>query len=366
MTIDTAIVHDYLTQRGGAERVVLSLGRVWPSAPIFTSLHDPAGTFPEFADREIHTSALNHLRPLRSRHRLALPLLAPAFSAMRVDAEVAVCSSSGWAHGVRCTGAKIVYCHAPARWLHQADAYTSESSTAVRAVLAGLRRPLLSWDRRAADRADVYVVNSTRTRDMVCEAYGFDAEVIHPPHNIDTEGAREPIEGVEPGFLLCVSRLLPYKNLEALLRGFAEMPAERLVIVGSGPDRERLMSMAPANVRFLHDIDDSQLRWLYSAAEALFAVGLEDFGLTPIEAASFGVPTLARPFGGYLDTVIDGVNGLFLGGLDPGDLRAAIARLRSAPLDPGQIRHSVERFSQERFALRMSELVEQVRATGLP
>jgi len=366
MTISTAIVHDYLTQRGGAERVVLSLGDVWPEAPIYTSLFDPSGTFPAFAKRDVRTSVLNHVSPLRSRHRLALPLLAPAFSSMHVDAEVAVCSSSGWAHGVRCTGAKVVYCHAPARWLHQVNAYTAESSFAVRAVLAGLRRPLLSWDQRAARSADVYVVNSTRTRDMVREAYGFDAEVIHPPHSVDTDGAVEPVENMEPGFFLCVSRLLPYKNLEALLHGFAQMPADRLVIVGSGPDRARLMSMAPTNVTFLSDIPDSQLRWLYTSAAALFAVGLEDFGLTPIEAASFGLPTLARPFGGYLDTVVDGVNGYFLSGLEPVDLAVAVRRLTAEPLNPAEIRRSSDRFSMQEFSSRVRNVVELARARGMP
>lgn len=366
MTIPIAIAHDYLTQRGGAERVVLAMGEIWPFAPIYTSLFDPPGTFPEFALREIHTAAIDRIRPLRSRHRLALPLLAPSFSSVHIDAEVVVCSSSGWAHGVRCTGAKVVYCHAPARWLHQVDAYTSESSVVVRMALAGLRRPLLSWDRRAAKSADVYVVNSTRTRDLVREAYGIDAEIIHPPHNVDTEGPLESIDTIESGFFLCVSRLLPYKNLEALLHGFAQMPSERLVIVGSGPDRDRLVSLAPTNVTFLSDIPDSQLRWLYSSGTALLAVGLEDFGLTPVEAASFGLPTLARPFGGYLDTVIDAVNGYFLRGLDPADLAEAVRRLRAEPLDPVEIRRSSERFSAHEFSTRVGEIVEQVRAGGLP
>jgi len=364
MTIPTAIAHDYLTQRGGAERVVLALSEIWPLAPIYTSLFDPPGTFPEFARHEIQTAAIDRIRPLRSRHRLALPVLAPSFSSMHIDAEVTVCSSSGWAHGVHCTGAKVVYCHAPARWLHQVDAYTSESSFAVRAALAGLRRPLLSWDRRSAGSADLYVVNSTRTRDMVREAYGLDPEIIHPPHSVDTDGPIESVENLDPGFFLCVSRLLPYKNLEALLQGFVQMPAERLVIVGSGPDRERLFAMAPANVTFLHDIPDAQLRWLYSSAAALFAVGLEDFGLTPIEAASFGLPTLARPFGGYLDTVIDGVNGFFLTGLEPGDLAAAIGRLRAESPVSATIRESAERFSGEEFARRMTAVVERVRSAS--
>lgn len=361
MVHQSAIVHDYLTQRGGAERVVLSLARLLPGAPIHTSLYDPSGTYPEFVERDIRCSVLDRIAPLRSRHRLALPVLAPVFSAMRIDAEVTVCSSSGWAHGVRTSGAKVVYCHAPARWLHQTDAYTAESSSAVRAALAVLRGPLLAWDRRAAASADVYVVNSTRTRDMVRLAYGIDPEVIHPPHGIATDGAELAVDGIDPGFFLCVSRLLPYKNLEALLAAFTRLPDERLVIVGSGPDQQRLAALAPGNVTLLHDVPDLQLRWLYSRAEALFAVGLEDFGLTPIEAASFGVPTIARPFGGYLDTVIEGVNGRFLPGLDPASFAAAIAALRADAPAPERIRGSNARFSEEEFARRMTAVIEGAR-----
>jgi glycosyltransferase involved in cell wall biosynthesis len=360
--MEIAIVHDYLTQRGGAERVVLSLSRMMPDAPIHTSLYDPSGTYPEFGDHEIRCSILNRVPALRSRHRAALPFLAPAFSTMRIDAEVTVCSSSGWAHGVRTSGAKVVYCYAPARWLYQTDVYTAESSVAVRSVLAVLRRPLLRWDRRAAQSADTYVVISTRSRDLVRDAYGFDPTVIHPPAGILPDGTEDPVEGVEPGFFLCVSRLLPYKNLEALLDAFSHLPNERLVIVGAGPDLDRLLSLAPANVTFLQDLSDAQLRWTYSTAEALFAVGLEDFGLTPIEAASFGVPTIARPFGGYLDTVIEGVNGRFLQGLGAADFELAIRELRQDRLDATDVRRTSDRFSEEEFARRMSDVIAHARA----
>ena len=358
--IATAIVHDYLTQRGGAERTVLALSRALPEAPIYTSLFDPDATFAEFAGCDVKTSAVNRVGVLRRRHRLALPLLAPAFSAMKVDADVVVCSSSGWAHGVRTNGTKIVYCHAPARWLYQSDAYTAESSTPVKMALGAMRRPLLQWDRRAANTADIYIVNSTRTRDLVRTVYGFDPEVIHPPHGVSA-GEIDPVQGLDPGFFLCVSRLLPYKNVDAILAAFDEMPAERVVIVGSGPDADRLRTLAPANVSFLQDVPDGQLRWLYSNAQALLAVGLEDFGLTPVEAANFGTPTIARAFGGYLDTVTGGTNGLFLEGLDPADFRRAFELLRAEPLSPDVVSASAERFSENEFARRINGVVDRAR-----
>src|SRR5437588_3963985 len=121
MSLRIALVHDYLTQRGGAERVVLAMTRAFPGAPLYTSLYDPAGTFPEFANVDVRRLSLDSVPLLRRHHRLALGVLAPAFSRLRVHADVAVCSSSGWAHGAHVTGRKIVYCHAPARWLYQPD-----------------------------------------------------------------------------------------------------------------------------------------------------------------------------------------------------------------------------------------------------
>ena len=118
-----AIVHDYLTQRGGAERVVLAMHRVFPAAPIYTSLYEPDLTFPEFRDIDVRPSYLNHVPFLRRHHRLALPLLAHAFSQIEIDEKIVLCSSSGWAHGIHTTGTKLVYCHCPARWLYKSADY---------------------------------------------------------------------------------------------------------------------------------------------------------------------------------------------------------------------------------------------------
>src|SRR5436190_15727729 len=186
-----ALVHDYLTQRGGAERVVLSLTRAFPDAPLYTSLYDPAGTFPEFADLDVRPLLLNAVVPLRRRHRFALPLLAYAFSRLRVEADVVVCSSSGWAHGAQVEGRKIVYCHNPARWLYQPDRYLRDQSSALRIVARGLRRPLLRWDRAAAASADRYLANSSFVAQRIRDSYGIEAEVVPPPPAITPTGATE-------------------------------------------------------------------------------------------------------------------------------------------------------------------------------
>jgi glycosyltransferase involved in cell wall biosynthesis len=345
-----AIVHDYLTQRGGAERVVVALHRAFPDAPIHTTLYEADGTFPELADADLRTSVLDRVGPLRRNHRLALPLLAPVVSATRVDADVVLCSSSGWAHGVRTEGRKVVYCHAPARWLYQRDAYLAQAGRSQAAALAALAPALRRWDRRAAASADRYLANSTRTRELVRTAYGVDAELVFPPYGIDPDGPRSAPDGIEPGYLLCVSRLLAYKNVDAIVEAMDRRPTDRLVVVGAGPDAERLEVLAPDNVRFERDVPDDQLRWLYANARGLVAASFEDFGLTPVEAAAFGVPAVVLDFGGYHDTVRPGETGVYFDVPDPAAIDDAIERLDAARPDPDVLRAHAARFSPESFA----------------
>ena len=229
-----ALVHDYLTQRGGAERVVLSLTRAFPGAPVYTSLYDPDGTFPEFADVDVRTLPIDRVAPLRHHHRFALPVLAPSFSRLKIAADVVICSSSGWAHGAQVDGRKIVYCHTPARWLYQQGRYLRGHAWPVRAAAGLVRAHLERGDKRAAATADLYVANSTAVADRIKAVYGIEAEVVPPPPALTPDGPMRALEGIEPGFILCVSRLLPYKNVDAVVKAFAQLPAERLVVAGPG------------------------------------------------------------------------------------------------------------------------------------
>src|SRR5829696_4019434 len=170
------IAHDYLSQRGGAERVVLSLLRAYPEARVISSVYAPDQTFPEFQQFDVETSFLNRVPTLRRDPRLALPLLAKAWDSLRVDdANVVICSSSGWAHGVRAAGKKIVYCHTPARWLYQPEAYLSHAPRFSRLALSILRPRLVAWDRRKAATADQYLANSTVVKNRIRAIYGLEA-----------------------------------------------------------------------------------------------------------------------------------------------------------------------------------------------
>jgi glycosyltransferase involved in cell wall biosynthesis len=357
-----ALVHDYLTQRGGAERVVLTLADAFPGAAIHTSLYDPEGTFPEFRDLTVVTSPLDRIRLLRSHHRLALPLLAPAFDHLHVDADVAICSSSGWAHGAKATGAKVVYCHNPARWLYQRDQYLTGSSGMSAAGIAALAPALRRWDRRAAATADRYLVNSRAVRTRVADTYGIDAVVVPPPVDVDTDAPRRAPGGVTPGFLLCVSRLLPYKNVDAVVAAVTGRPDVRLVVVGTGPSADELATGAPPNVTFLGRVDDDELRWLYGACQGLVSASYEDFGLTPVEAAAFGRPTAALRWGGFLDTIVEGETGVLFDAPEPGAVAAAIDELVATPWSERALVDHAATYAPDRFIATVGEVVDEVAA----
>jgi glycosyltransferase involved in cell wall biosynthesis len=357
--MSVAIVHDYVTQRGGAERVLLSMLKAYPAAPLYTSLYSPKSTFPEFQGRTITTSRLNQLPFLRAHHRLAFPVLAPAVSRLHVPANVVLCSSSGWAHGVSSEGKKVVFCHAPARWLYQPDAYLGSRRPLARSVLGAFRSRLARWDRRAAGSAHRYLANSTIVRSQILEHYGIEAEVVPPPHSIDPRGEATPIAAVDAGFFLCVSRLLPYKHVDAAIEAFRGLRGQRLIVVGSGPQERRLRATAPPNVLLLGSVSDTQLRWLYANTAGLVAASFEDYGLTPLEAAAFGKPTAALRWGGYLDTVRAGETGVFFDRPEPASIRRAVLELAQAAFPEVRLRAHADAFSEERFIQRLRALVEE-------
>jgi glycosyltransferase involved in cell wall biosynthesis len=355
--MSVVLVHDYLTQRGGAERVVLSMLKAFPEAPLYTSLFEPTTTFPEFGSADVRPLQLNRVPILRRHHRLALPLLAPAFSRVKLEADVVLCSSSGWAHGVRATGSKVVYCHAPARWLYQSKRYVGDGRLVERLPLELLRGPLRRWDQRSARSADAYLTNSSAVRDRIRDLYGIEADVLPPPPALDPLGPSEQVADLEAGYFLCVSRLLPYKNVGAVAEAFRQLPGERLVVVGTGPDEEPIRRAAATNVRLLGAVPDEKLRWLYANSVALIAASYEDYGLTPLEANAFGRPALALDEGGYLDTVRAGISGLLFSAPTAGEIAGAIKRCTEQRWSPEAIREHAGSFSEQRFIVRLRKAV---------
>lgn len=356
------VVHDYLTQRGGAERVALALLRAFPGSRLVTSVYRPDRTFAEFAEHDVETLWVDRLTGLAD-HRTLLPLLPGAFSGHVVDdADVVLCSSSGFAHGIGTSAPRVVYCHNPARWLYQPDDYLRALPPAARRIASTLMRPLRDWDQRHARSAATYLANSTAVAARIERVYDRPAAVVHPPVGIDPQGPLEPVPGLEPGFLLTVGRNRGYKHTSVLCEAVAAMPDQRLVVVGGLPEPAAGRVAWPDNLVGLSGISDAQLRWVYSSCRALLAISHEDFGLTPLEANSFGRPVLALRAGGYLDSVVEGLSGLFVDTVDPGAVREGIGRLQAASFDEAAVRMHADQFSPRSFARALHAEVEAVAA----
>lgn len=362
-----AIAHDYLTQRGGAERVVLSLLKAFPDAELHTLFYEPEQTYPEFRDRTIHVSPLNRIGPLRRDPRFALPLLPPFAVRRRIDADVVIASSTGWAHAFPTNGRKIIYCHSPARWLYLPEDYLGRARrlSPARLMLSVLAKPLHHWDQRAARTADEYLANSTVVRERIETAYGIHARTLFPPFSAEVaEGPQQEIPdlaywGEQGGHYLVVSRLQPYKHVDVVIEAFRAMPERRLLIIGKGPLREQLRAIAPDNVRLVEGLTDGQMRWAYANARALIAASHEDFGLSPLEAGAHGIPTLALRAGGYLDTITEGVNGLFFDSLSPSRIGDAVDTIPGLGFDPVLIRQALAQFSEDAFIHKIRFIVEE-------
>ena len=362
-----ALAHDYLTQRGGAERVAAVIAEAFPGAPLYTSVYEPSQTFEDFVAVDVRTSWLQRVPLFRRDPRTALAFLAPAFSSFDVEADVVIASSSGWSHGIGTTAPVIVYCHAPARWLYQASRYAGSpsagsgafrSAARIASSLSGV--PLRRWDAAQAARADRYLVNSTTVARQVADIYGIEAEVLAPPPALDPGGPSIPVPQLQEGFLLCVARLLPYKNVDVIIELARRRPERHLVIVGDGPLRSSLAADAPANVQFLSRPSDGELRWLYASASVLLAASYEDFGLTPLEAAAFGTPTVALRSGGYLDTIIDGETGALADAPEPELLLAALDRLEAERPATSLLTAHAASFGRERFIARLRAVVGEL------
>jgi glycosyltransferase involved in cell wall biosynthesis len=347
-----AIVHDYLNQRGGAERVALELARMWPQAPLYTSLYRRTSTFPEFEQLDIRTSPLDRL-PVDRGFRALAPLYPLAFRSFEPLAqELVISSTSGWAHGIR-TGrdsTHIVYCHTPARWLYRSEEHLGRTPGTL--MLAPLKPGLRGWDRRAAGRADLYVANCEQVADRIRGVYGREATVVYPPVDVDRFTPKPRGER-----LLVISRLLPYKRVDLVVRA-ATAAGIGLDVVGVGPSIGKLRGLAGPTVTFHGRVDDQAVVQLLESCGALCVAATEDFGITPVEAHAAGKPVVAYAAGGALETVIDGVNGALFHELSERALLDAIDRLDRLQTGPPELRATADRFSVQTFRERVCAVVD--------
>lgn len=357
--MNIVLAHDYLIQMGGAERVVATMHKHYPKAPIYTSAVCRATLWSDFADADIRTTWLQHA-PLIQHHthfKKYLPFYPAAFRSFgAVKADRAWISSSTFAKYMRfAPGTRTVcYVHNPTRFLWQTDEYVDhEVGNSLLNRLVRLAIPMLRQrDIAAARRIDVLVANSRNVQDRIQRCYSRDSLVIPPPVQTDRFTLSEENEG----FYLIVSRLLGYKNVDLAVRAFSAS-GRKLVVLGEGPQRAALEKMAGPSVQILGRRPDAEVLSHFQRCRAFLFPGHEDFGITPVEAMACGKPVVALGKGGALETVVDGVTGVFFTEPTVEALAAAVEASEKITWQPRRIREHAEQFSERAFLEKMDAVL---------
>ena len=353
-----AFVHDYLTQFGGAERVLLELHRLYPEAPVYTSLYDPYAFDGRLAGIDVRTTYLQKI-PGGVRHfRALLPLYPRAFESLDLrDFDLVISSTTSFAKGVFVgpRALHISYVNTPTRFLWYPDEYAAELTPPIaRPVLASITPWLRRWDVEAAQRPHVLVANSRNVAERIAAIYHRPSEVVHCPAEIEAFAPEAQVGD----YYLVMTRLLPYKRVALAIEACAQL-GERLIIVGSGPDERHLRTLAGPSVDFAGRVDDEQRRHLIARARAVIVPGVEDFGLVALEAAAAGRPTAAFAAGGSLETVVEGETGLFFSQPNAQALAQTLRALQAMAFDPTRLQAHARRFAPDVFRTRMTALIER-------
>jgi len=352
----------------GGEKVLLSLARLYPEAPIYTLLHVKGSVAPELEAREIRTSFVQHLPAVAKRYRHYLPLFPRAAESFDLGGFDLVFSSSHCvAKGVRpAKGAlHLSYCHTPMRYVwDRFDDYFGPGrvSPLTRLLIRPIAARLRAWDAKSSSRVDHFAANSAYVAGRIRRYYGRDSTVIPPP--VDTEFF-SPGADVPGQYELVVSALAPYKRLELCLEAYRGT-GRRLRIVGSGPEAARLRASAPAEVEFLGHVGDPELRELYRACRAVLMPGIEDAGIVPLEALACGRPAIVFGEGGGAESIEHGRTGVVFHEATPVALRAAVASLDRMPFDRLTLRARAEALSRQRFEGRIQEFAQDKLARRVP
>ena len=353
-----ALVHDYLNQRGGAERVFAHFARMWPEAPVYTALYDAASVGDLVAPDRVRVSGLDRIPGAHRFFRFLAPLYPRAFESFDLSAfDTIVSSSSAWAKGVRFApdAVHICYIYTVSRFVFDYERYVGGFGvgTLARPMIASLAR----WDRQAAQRPTHFVAISNVVAERVRRYYGRDAEVLYPPVDID----RFSVGNGGGDYFFIASRLLPYKRVDLAIEA-AQQAGVKLLVAGTGPALEPLKAKARGTTTtMLGYVDDGRRNELVGAARAIILPGEEDFGLVPVEAAAAGRPTIAYRGGGALETVSEGVTGQFFDAPQPSSLAAVLKRFDDRAYDPSALRAHARRFSPEHFERGLRAIVERVR-----
>lgn len=359
-TPSVALVHDYLNQEGGAERVLLALHDLFPKAPIYTSIYDRARLPAVYHGLDIRTSFMQHLPGVNRLHQVYLPCYPFAFEQFDLtNYGLVLSSSSAWAKGVITAPGTthVCYCHSPMRFAWQYGAYIrgEHINRLARLPLPALMGILRLWDVTSAARVDHFIANSRAVAARIAKYYRRSATVINPPVETD----RFAISPEVDDYFLVVQRLVPYKRLDLVIQAFnlLQLP---LKIVGEGRARTDLSRLAGPTIEFVGRLSDAELNRAFARCRAYIVPGEEDFAIAPVEAQAAGRPVIAYGAGGALETVIEGTTGLFFHEQTIGALVAAVHQFETMSFQPAQIRAHAESFDTRVFAQRIQRFVDHV------
>ncbi len=358
--MNVALVHDYLNQRGGAERVFAHFADAWPDAPIYTALYDERVNGDAFPPERVRASYLARFPYANRGFRLLAPLYPRAFERFDFTGYDAIVSSTtAWAKGVLVPpgAVHVCYMNTVSRFAFAYDAYVG-GMTRVRPVRAVVNR-LVEWDRIAATRPTRLIANSRNVAARIARFYGRESDVLPCPVDVD----RFSIGTGNGDYFIVVSRLLPYKRIDLAIRAAASAGV-RLLVAGTGPDERRLRALARgAGTTLLGYVSDERLNELVGNARAAILPGEEDFGLVPLEAAAAGRPTIAYRAGGALETIADGETGAFFDEPEVESLASALRAFDPNVYDARRLREHAERFAPARFIERLRAIVDETVGT---
>jgi glycosyltransferase involved in cell wall biosynthesis len=352
-----ALVHDFLLDVRGAERVFLAMCDIWPDADVFTAVYDEEGTEGRFAHRDVRASFLNKVRPTSRTFRALLPLYPAAIESLDFSGyDVVVSSSSAWAHALICDPqtVHVSYCHNPFRyaWNDRDRTLASCRDPLSRALLRSLFRRWRQWDWIAAQRVTRYVTNSKATQARIKRYFGRDSTVVYPP--VETRRFRV---GEVGSHYLVLSELMRHKRIDIAIEAFNRLKLP-LVVVGDGPDGRRLQRLAGPTISFAGRVPDGEAARLVASARALVVTAVEEFGIAAVEAQAAGRPVIAARGGGTLETVIDGVTGChWEGGADA--LAAAVAGFDDSAVDPADCTANAAEYDISVFRQRLPREVQR-------
>lgn len=378
--LKVALVHDYMTQFGGAERVLHVMHNIFPKAPIYTLFYNPTLADIYFPEADIRTSFLQKLpKKLHKRFRYLAPLAIPAIENFNLaEYDIVLSSSAFFAKGVITSPdtIHISYCHTPTKHLwelkeektHQKDRGKIFKRVAEKLTLHFFRL----WDFNAAARVDYFIANSKNTKRRIKKYYNQDSFVVYPCAGVQLmeNGQRSDVmykksikAQLPEKYFLIVSQLQDYKNIDVAVETFSRMKYP-LVVIGDGPEKKRLQKMASDNVIFLGRQPDDIVKYAYQNCFAYIYPGREDFGISAVEAMIFGKPVLAYRAGGVLESVVEGVSGEFFDDLHPAVLADGVRRLMDnyETYSPAMIQSTGDRFSIDRFQGEFKRVLKRILA----